>query len=147
VRAVAVAIVIAASSGAPALGESKQCTRDEAMQAEATASSLVTWPEILSSFEKFGHCDDGAIAEGYSSAIVEMLANRWQQIGELDRLLSTHPRFRAFVLRHVDVTAEQNAFNRLVANAAVRCPGQSAATCKAILKRAGELQRELQQGR
>ena len=60
------------------------------MQAEATASSLITWPEILGSFRTFGHCDDGAIAEGYSVSIVGMLADRWTQ------------------------------FNRLVANAAVR---------------------------
>ena len=76
-----------------------------------------------------------------------MLADRWGQLGELDKALSTDVPFRTFVLRHIDETAGQNEFNRLVANAAVRCPRSSKATCDAILGRARELQRELQQGR
>ena len=145
--AIAIAIVTAASPVGAAPVESKQCSQQEAIEAEATASSLVTWPDILGSFKQFGHCDDGAIAEGYSASIVGMLADRWGDVGELDKVLSTDPAFRTFVLRHINVTAGQAEFNRLVANAAVRCPQRSAATCEAILNRARELQRELQQRR
>ena len=145
-RAIAVAIGIAVCLVDTANAQGKQCSREEAIQAEATASLLVTWPDIYASFRKFGHCDDGAIAEGYSVAIVGMLADRWGQLAELDKALSSAPAFRTFLLRHIDATAGQDEFNRLVANAAVRCPRQSAATCEAILRRARELQRELQQG-
>ena len=117
------------------------------MQALATASALDTWPEILASFRKYAHCDDGAIAEGYSASVVAMLADRWNQVAELDKALSTEPSFRAFVLRHINETAGRDEFNRLVANAAVRCPPQSVQTCEALLTRARELQRELQRQR
>ena len=50
--------------------QEKECTREEAITAEATASGLRSWPEILESFRKFAHCDDGAIAQGYQVAIV-----------------------------------------------------------------------------
>ena len=65
VRAIVVAIVIAACPVSSADAQAKQCSREEAIQAEATASLLATWSDILGSFRKFGHCDDGAIAEGY----------------------------------------------------------------------------------
>jgi hypothetical protein len=147
VTPIAIVIVVATYLAMPVDAQGKQCSRHEAMQAEATSSSLVTWPELLRSFGTFGHCDDGAIAEGYSASIVGMLADRWAQVGELDKALSIEPTFRPFVLRHVNETAGQEQFNRLVANAAVRCPPQSAATCEAVLNRARELQRELQRRR
>jgi hypothetical protein len=147
VRSIAIAIAIVASSIAAADTKGRPCSREEAMQAEATAAYLLTWPDILGSFRKFGHCDDGAIAGGYSVSIVGMLADRWSQVAELDKALSTAPTFRAFVLRHIDETAGRDDFNHLVANAAVRCPPKSAATCEAILNRARELQRELQRRR
>ncbi len=147
VRAIANAVAVVVMLAASVSGEAKECTRAQAREAEAAASSLTTWGEILSSFRRFGHCDDGAVAEGYSVSVVGMLANRWGQVSELEKVFQTEPSFRGFVLRHIDVTAGQDEFNRLVANAAVRCPQRSAATCEAILKRAQELQREVQRVR
>jgi hypothetical protein len=146
-RSIAMAIIIATCPVTEAAGQVRQCSRDQAKKAEATAASLVTWGAILESFRQFGHCDDGAIAEGYSTSVVGMLADRWAQVGDLDRALSTEPQFRTFVLRHINETAGQHEFNRLVANAAVRCPIESTATCQAVLDRARELQRELQRQR
>ena len=146
-RSIAITIAIATCSIPVADAQAKPCSREQAMQALATASVLNTWPEVLASFRKFGHCDNGAISEGYSVSVVAMLADRWNQVAELDKALSTEPTFRAFVLRHIDETAGRDEFNRLVANAAVRCPPQSVPTCEAVLTRARELQRELQRQR
>jgi hypothetical protein len=147
VRLIAITIAIVVCLIAPAGAQGRPCSREQAMQALATASALGTWPEILASFRTFGHCDDGAIAEGYSVSIIGMLADRWGQVAELDKALSAEPTFGAFVLRHINETAGRDDFSRLVANAAVRCPPESAATCGAILSRARELQRELQRQR
>jgi hypothetical protein len=120
----------------------KPCTAEQAAEAENSVDSLSTWPAIHESFSRFGHCDDGAIAEGYSSAVGAMLADRWSQLADLTKWFRGEPAFRTFVLRHVDVTAERSAFDRLVANAAVRCPPQSGDTCQAILNRAREIEHE-----
>jgi hypothetical protein len=138
--ATAIGVVLAVALPTPVVGQTRPCTRDEAVQAEAQASSLRNWGDILTSFRKFGHCDDGAISEGYSVSVVAMLADRWNQLPELDNALTVEPTFRAFVLRHIDDTAGRTEFDRLVANVAVRCPPQSTPTCAAILERARELQ-------
>jgi hypothetical protein len=142
VRAFVAVIVLAACTPTRAMPEDKRCTPEEASQAEGEAVGLVTWTAVRDSFRRFGHCDDGAIAEGYSHAVVGMLADRWSQLRVLEKLLPADPAFRGFVLHHIDATAEQGAFNRLVANAAVRCPAQSVSTCQAILNRAREVQHE-----
>jgi len=53
-------------------------------------------------FKHHGHCDDGAIAEGYSDKIVSLLVNRWGSVEELFHLWRTHPEFGRFITAHVD---------------------------------------------
>lgn len=57
-----------------------------AMKAESEASTLETWQAVLALYKKYKHCDDGAIAEGYSSSIATLLAGHRDDIGELTRL-------------------------------------------------------------
>jgi regulation of enolase protein 1 (concanavalin A-like superfamily) len=42
------------------------CTQEEAFAAEATVSDISTWKELYESYILYIHCDDGAIAAGYS---------------------------------------------------------------------------------
>jgi hypothetical protein len=147
VKAIATVLLIAIIPARGGIAEGKECTRQEAIEAEATASTLLSWPQILDSFRRLGHCDDGAIAEGYQVAIVAMLADRWSLVGDLPRLFSAEPRFRPFVFRHLGDGVPKGEFDRLVANAAVRCPASAASVCSAILEHARELERRLQRQR
>lgn len=57
--------------------QSHPCTRTDAIAADESISHLRDWTEIYDSFKAFSHCDDGYIAEGYSDAVAETLANKW----------------------------------------------------------------------
>jgi hypothetical protein len=93
---------------------------------------LKTWPDIFRSYRRYGHCDDGGIAEGYSDSVATLMANRWDSILELNALARKHPAFRAFVLRHLDETINFDQIVTIRENAEAHCPQGAMALCKAI---------------
>src|SRR6266851_7181874 len=78
------------------------CTGEQAKKAEAEADQLKGWNAVYRSFVRYGHCDDGAIAEGYSDSVAKLLANHWAEIQDLRKLTLESPEFSNFVLRHID---------------------------------------------
>lgn len=115
--------------------EAKECKREEAIAAETEASTLKTWPEVLRSYQRFAHCDDGAISEGYSSSVATLLADRWDSLEELNTLSRAHPRFQAFVLRHLDETMDQDQDKAIQRNVRDHCPKGAMKLCEAIRAR------------
>jgi hypothetical protein len=57
------------------IAQQKPCTRPDEKGALIVVDQLRSWKAIYRAFERFGHCDDGAIAEGFSDAVVSTLAN------------------------------------------------------------------------
>lgn len=108
------------------------CSQSEAVQAEANAAILKNWNDIFDSFRKYSHCDDGAIAEGYSESVSQMLANHWDQIDKLEKLIKKNTKFGDFVIRHIDQTIADDARLKIVDNALKRCPSKSKVLCKKI---------------
>jgi hypothetical protein len=51
----------------------RRCTASEARQADEGLNHLTNWRQLYNAFKRFGHCDDGAIAEGWSAAVVNLL--------------------------------------------------------------------------
>ena len=54
----------------------RDCARDEEIAAEEIAARLTRWTDIHSAYLRFQHCDDGAIAEGFTDSVVRLLASR-----------------------------------------------------------------------
>ena len=114
--------------------EIKVCTQDEATQAETEASKLDNWKDIYSSFKRFGHCDDGAISEGYSASIGRMLAYKWNEATVLYKLTVKDKDFEKFVLKHIDDTVPIQEINMIAVNAQTRCPNYARELCTKIKK-------------
>jgi hypothetical protein len=127
--------------------QEEDCTDSEALAAEQGTSRLKNWTDIYNSFRRFGHCDDGSIAEGYSDSVVRTLASRWHQLGTLDKLSSCDSEFRSFVLRHIDATTDDRDIKKLIANASKRCPAKAKTLCSEIEKQGRSVLRELGQRR
>src|SRR4030042_5394178 len=127
-----------------AAAEERPCTKAEAIEAESSASLLNCWSDIYKSFERFRHCDDGAIAEGYSESVVRMLAFHWDQLEELSKLSSLDRDFFTFVIRHIDATADKSEIEKVIVNSSTQCPESASAMCSAIEETAKKVLRELQ---
>jgi len=105
------------------------------MKAESEASTLETWQAVFESYKKYKQCDDGAIAEGYSSSIATLPADHWGDVSQLARLSNQNTAFRNFVVRHVDVTMSFDQATKIKKNVAQRCPSGAKKLC-------GQIQRQ-----
>lgn len=128
-----------------ASAQERACTKADAIEAESSVSKLHTWEGIYKSFKRFRHCDDGAIAEGYSDSIVRILARRWDELESLIKLTSSDKDFYAFVLRHIDATADKSDIEKIISNSGKHCPKSAATICAEIEKTARNVLRELKE--
>lgn len=113
----------------PSFGD---CPPEQAMEAEKSAAVLKDWDSVYKAFKKFAKCDDGAIAEGFSESVSQLLANHWESLGELERLVRTDRKFGEFVVKHVDQTIDADAAAKIHENVEKRCPVKSRTFCKRI---------------
>ena len=128
----ALALVLMASPASAA--DTKACSTPEAEAAERGVDALHSWSDLHAAFKKFGHCDDGAIAEGYSDFVMRMLASRWDELGALQTAATADPAFRAFVLSHIDETWVGVEFEKVMQSARTHCPARARGLCLDILK-------------
>lgn len=111
------------------------CTRAQAQKAEAEVDRLKTWHAIYLSFTRYANCDDGAIAEGYSESVAQLLANQWQDLEELEKLTSKNREFYDFVLGHIDESISADESRSIGQNARSHCPASGKMLCQSILRR------------
>jgi hypothetical protein len=99
------------------------CSIDMYKRADASLLSAAGgWGPLLRHQKTFVSCDDGALAEGYSDAVVRLLAHRWDQFDVFVALSERNPTFRRWAILHIDATASTDDLTAVVRNAA-RCTG------------------------
>lgn len=76
-----------------------ECSSLDVYAAEEVADYPDSWKNVHLAFQEFAKCDDGGVAEGYSEAVARLLADRWNTLPELVRLIHSDPPFEAFILR------------------------------------------------
>jgi hypothetical protein len=113
-----------------------ECSDTEAMRAESEAVALRSWDDLFGSYRRYRHCDDGAIAEGYSEAVARILVDHWNTLPRLAGLTSKDTVFRRFVLQHIEETLNLEDVKSIRANAGKRCPRGLPDLCRDIRKQA-----------
>jgi hypothetical protein len=107
------------------------CTRDEAIEAENEIDKLNDWDSLYKSFKQFAHCDDGAIAEGYSD-IIGLLLGDWKNFNRVAELTASDLNFKRFVIKHLDETIPYDTGEKIFENVQKRCPSNAKKLCKLI---------------
>jgi hypothetical protein len=78
----------------PAVTATNHCSTAMYQQAEASLPSAAAgWGSLLKHQNAFGSCDDGGLAEGYSDAVVTLLADQWDQFDAFVGLSGRNPAF------------------------------------------------------
>jgi len=106
-----------------------ECTREEAIQAEATAAYIKTWSALEVHFNKYSHCDDGAISEGYSESVSFLLYSQWKEFLNYPM----NDQFYWFIIKHNDETWEFNRTKAISKFAKENCNQSKKAICDAII--------------
>lgn len=117
-------------------GSQHPCSREQAMKAEAEAGNLNDANAIYQSYVRFSHCDDGAIAEGYSVSIVRLLTKNWSEFERLSQLTASNKKFERFILRHINETMAREDQQTILRNVRDHCPQQAKRLCNLIKKAA-----------
>ena len=112
----------------------------------ATAiNTLREWPKIHAFYKAhFPPCpDDGMFAEGYSELIVRTLATNWINLSELRIAAGQDPRFKSFVIRHIDATTNEADLKAILSSATSQCPKGNGALCAEIRRATSKALSEL----
>ncbi len=109
-----------------------ECSKDDAMQAEAKAAQLKDWNDVYESYKRYSHCDDGAIAEGSSESVSQLLGKKWDQLSNLEKIIKKDKKFKDFVIKHVDQTIADDVRVEILNNTSKHCPSKSTALCRKI---------------
>lgn len=83
----------------------------------ALAHSRSNWSALQRHHSRFDRCDDGELAEGYSDAVVELLANKWNSFDQFVGIARSHQDFLHWAVKHVDASASESSLVKVVANA------------------------------
>ena len=99
------------------------CSMNMYMRADASlVSAAGAWGSLFKHWKTFHSCDDGGLAEGYSDAVVVLLAHRSGQFDVFASLTERNPAFRRWAIEHIDATTSNDDLKKVVRNAA-RCSG------------------------
>lgn len=119
-RYLAALVMLIGIGGAPSVGIAHNgCSIERYNRADASLRRAAGgWRSLMKHQNAFVSCDDGALAEGYSEAVVTLLAHRWDQFSVFVTLANQHPAFRRWALRHIDASASDDDLKKVLRNAA-----------------------------
>jgi hypothetical protein len=91
------------------------------------------WQSLSKHQKRFAVCDDGALGEGYSDAVAQLLSRKWDQFGSFVAISRHDPAFKRWTIGHIDATASYTDLSAIVHNASVCSNGEEAGNiCKVI---------------
>ncbi|MDE1150607.1 MAG: hypothetical protein PW843_29000 [Azospirillaceae bacterium] len=118
------------------LASAKVCTPDEAAKADEMVDHLDSWAQVNIAYKKYGHCDDGEIAEGNSEAVARLLVDQWNTLPQLNALIKGSPTLKTFVIHHIDGTLDTADLEKIKALSGSSCPADAAALCHDLARAA-----------
>jgi hypothetical protein len=121
------------------------CSPELYRQAESLlADASAGWVSLQKHQRAFGSCDDGALAEGYSEAVVHLLAQQWGQFSIFASFAKKNTDFKHWAVHHIDESTSDKDLNRIVTNAETCTDdGSTGQLCQIIGHAAEDALREL----
>jgi hypothetical protein len=104
----------------------RECTKSDSANAQKAIDRVMTWTQLQKSFQDFGQCDSGAVAETYSDALLRLLVD-WQDIPTLAGAMAD-PAFKQFVMAHLKAASKEDR-DAVYSRAKSSCPAGKDAFC------------------
>jgi len=110
------------------------CSAEMSRRAESLlVDARGNWFSLVKHQQTFASCDDGALGEGYSDAVVHLFAQEWNQFGIFVDIAKKNKNFKRWAIQHVDATTSDEDLKKIVLNTK-DCGSEAEAVslCKAI---------------
>jgi len=111
--------------------------------ADTAASKIHNWTGVNSFYSHFRQCDDGYISEGMSATVVNLLAHKWGDTAQLEKITNQDKNFKTWVLNHIDTSVNYDDLDLIIKNARNECPANSNNFCKKIESAANQALQEM----
>ena len=124
-----VALVVATlvfAAGAGAANANRECSKSDSANAQKAIDRVMTWTQLQKSFQDFGQCDSGEVAEAYSDALLRLLVD-WQDVPALASAMAD-PAFKQFVMAHLKSASKEDR-DAVYSRAKSNCPDGKEAFC------------------
>ena len=108
------------------------------IRALQAVDQITDWNDLYEQFKQYTHCDDGALAEGWSDVVVRLLTKDWKTVSTLSRLTNADAKLSDFVLFHVNELMSPDEAHTIVANARTKCPKDARRICDALADKAAQ---------
>jgi hypothetical protein len=126
-KKLAIALLCAGFSTAHA---QKACTPADAAKAEKAVEQVVTWAHLHKAWRDWKQCDKGAVADGYTDAIMRLMVE-WKNMDGLAEPMKD-PEYKSFIYAHVQSPAAKDDLSAIRSRATQSCPKGQDALCKEI---------------
>jgi hypothetical protein len=113
--------------------------------ADAAASKIDNWTGVHSFYSNFRQCDYGYIAEGTSDTIVKLLAYKWEDTRQLEKLTERDKDFEVWMLKHINSTVNSNDLDLIIKNSKNECPTDGNKFCKRIENAANQALQDMKE--
>jgi hypothetical protein len=120
-------LLAALVSGRPA--GASECTRADESRAYKSIDRLQSWKDIYAAYKRFKHCDDGAIAEGYSDGVARQMADHWNRLPKVLPLIQADPPFEDWLIGHLDETDANDDLMKIDQLSRTACPDHAQELC------------------
>jgi hypothetical protein len=131
--AIAIGLFVTAFSAQVGRAQERSCSKiEDSMLRDAVM--LPSWDALYASYRSYRQCDDGAVGEGYSEYVARILADHWNILPHLTRIVRRDAQFRAFVIRHVDATLNLDDLEKIKKSAQTKCPTDLRSICYDLAK-------------
>ena len=131
-----VLLVAASMSG---FAQQKACTPADAAMAEKMIDRVVNWEQLQKAYQDYRHCDQGAVADVFTDALLRCLVE-WKRVEGLAKPMQADKEYHDFVYRHLRSPAAQADMKSVYSRAKMSCPKGLEAWCTELADAAKPLQ-------
>jgi len=110
------------------------CGSYDMPKAEQAVYTIGTWHDLDSFYSKLKACDDGALAEGFSDRVADLLAYHWDTVEDLQSITEHSEDFEQFVLYHIDSLMTPAEAAAIIDNTSNHCPKDADELCQKIAR-------------
>ena len=144
-NAIISAALCAVALAVPLHAARPSCASQGAVHAQDSVRLEYSWPVIYRVYRTYGRCDNNAyFSEAFSTGIIKTLSKKWDSLPELATIATRDSAFLAFVLLHIDATADYDAIKLILDNTDKRCQKKCEALCDRLRRRAARAAATLQ---
>ena len=99
----------------------KTCTKGDSANAEKAIERVLNWPQLQKAWQDYRHCDTGAVADGYTDALMRMMVD-WKGMESLGAAMQKDAQYKEFIYAHIKSPTAKDDHAMVYSRARASCP-------------------------